>query len=254
MKLPVLSFLTAAFLVVGISTHGRADWDLRIGFANSGWGRITTSPSTSGGNEFISTGVAGNFSDVTILGPSNPPVTLTAHDRNLAILGGGIPNSVLQEGDNFAYNLNLQLGSKFVKWSGTAVNTFSLGDLSNPVAVVNSPPAPPPPPFVPPVYDIFAEYTSGFQSVTFTFNGNPLNSITKNTATGTLLWSEISSFVTVGAINSVNVVVTDETGTANDSFDLDVFSPSAIPEPSSMLLLGAFGAGYVGWRRRRRKS
>ncbi|MBN8600712.1 MAG: PEP-CTERM sorting domain-containing protein [Planctomycetes bacterium] len=241
MRLPVWGLLITVLSSFVPMQKANADWDLRIQFPNDGWGRVTTSLS---GNYVSNT--AGTFYDVTVPQPPNSSLVLTAHERNLQILSG-VNDSALQFGNDFSYNLSLQLGSKFDQWSGEAVNTFPILDLQQKTIAINQPLFTP----IDGIYEVNANYTSGFQNVKFTFNGNPLNSITKNTTSGTLSWSEISSFVTLGN-NTVSVLVTDETGSVNDSFDLDVFSPSGVPEPSSLLLVGAFGAGYIGWRRRRR--
>jgi hypothetical protein len=242
MRLPAWGLLIMLLSVFVPSQRLNADWDLRIEFPSDGWGRVTTN---LGGN-YVSN-AAGTFYDVSIPQPPNLSVVLTAHERNLQVLSG-VSNSNLQFGNDFSYNLGLQLGSKFDQWSGEAVNLFPILDLQQKSITINQPLFAP----IDGVFEVSAEYISGFQDVKFTFNGNPANTITKSTTSGTLLWSEISSFVTLGN-NTVSVLVTDDTGSVTDSFDLDVFTPSSIPEPSSMLLLGAFGAGYVGWRRRRRK-
>jgi hypothetical protein len=66
-------------------------------------------------------------------------------------------------------------------------------------------------------------------------------------------WSSLAGQIAVGETKLFNVKIVDKTGNNFFAgFDVTV-SSTAVPEPSSFVLLSVAAAGYFGIRRRKRK-
>lgn len=167
---------------------------------------------------------------------------------------------------------NTVLGSKFVEWTGTFVpsvdpndpqpqdptnNTYLIYQPSNPLEVKN----------------IQANFSSaiadvGIDTIEFNFDGqvtstavsqwnftgddDPLNPSPFGQTNIRINWSSLAGQISIGETKLVNISIVDNTGNLFlTGFDLTV-SSTAVPEPSSFVLLGVAAGGYFGFRRRRK--
>ncbi|MBN8600714.1 MAG: PEP-CTERM sorting domain-containing protein [Planctomycetes bacterium] len=206
---------------------------------------------------------------------ANDFAKLVAIPTSIDITGVSSPVVALQQGDNLKLDLPTILGSKFIEWTGSFVPSIDPNDpnpepqdpTDNTYFVYQPVPSE--------VKSIQANFSSdiasvGIDEVAFSFDGqntwvmasewnftgdDDLNlppSFSGNT-TIVMNWDDLMSQVIVGQLNPVNLRITDKTGSQFfDGFDLDVFTPSSVPEPSSIVLLSLSAAVFLGVRSRRR--
>lgn len=206
---------------------------------------------------------------------ANDFARLVAIPTTIDIADVSSPVISLREGDRLQLELQTILGSKFIEWTGSFVPSVDPNDpnpepqdSTNNTYFVYEP--------VPPeVKSIQANFSSdiadvGIDEVAFSFDGqnswvlasewnftgdddiNLPPSLSGKTVI-VMNWDDLMSRVIVGQLNPVNFRITDKTGAQFfDGFQLDVFSPSSVPEPSSFVILSLSAAVYLGFRNRRR--
>jgi hypothetical protein len=184
------------------------------------------------------------------------------------------PDITIGAGSDLVITLtNTVLGSKFIEWTGSALSSTNPSDsdyqdpTSNAYTVFK--PANPAD-----VKNIQANFSSaiaevGIDTVSFTIDGqstsapvslwnftgddDPLNPSFMGETIIQINWSSLAGQIAIGETKLFNVNIVDKTG--NNflaGFDVTV-SSTAVPEPSSFVLLSVAAAGYFGIRRRKRK-
>jgi len=213
---------------------------------------------------------------------STPPSSLqvTGTQANLVALpeifdADPLPaNITIGAGSDLVITLtNTVLRSKFIEWTGSALsstnpsdsdyqnptsNNYSVFEPTNPLEVKN----------------IQANFSSAIADVgidtiefnvdgqatsfavsqwNFTGDDDPLNPSPFGDTIIQINWSSLVGQIAIGETKLVNISILDRTGYSFiTGFDLTV-SSTAVPEPSSFVLLGVTAAGYFGFRRRKRK-
>lgn len=192
--------------------------------------------------------------------------TLVAQPKPLKI--DGVPSGImLPFGNDIELDLATTLGSKFLEWTGSAIQP---GDPQSPSSqnyvisgsggVTKSITAN----FSTDIGDVnIFSIEFGFmgQSVwipatswNYTGDDGPIPSLTGNTLI-TLAWGDFVSLIDLNNTNHVDVLITDIAGkTVQDSFDLDVSPASAVPEPSSLVLVAVAAGGLLGRTARVRRK
>lgn len=234
-------FLFPALLVGLISCRG-AFGDFQID--------LNIDPDGSGKVEHIETGNI--YSSDTLFNVTGASALLTAYANTLQL--GSVADQTINDGDNLVINVGTQLGSEFKEWLGGLVNLSD--DRTTPSLSFLDPL---PDPFVG-VSNVTAVFTPhNLTSAQVRFNGGAwqnASSFLYSTGNTNIVanWSLLSGSGVSGNGNGVEFRLFDSKGnSAGGSFDLDVFSPSSVPEPSSLALL-AIGGALVGWRRRKMLS
>lgn len=229
-------------LLLGLITCRGAFGDFQI--------NLDISPDGSGRVEHVGTG---NFyTSDTLFNVTGSTALLTAYANSLQL--GSVADQTINDGDNLVINVGTQLGSEFKEWLGGLVNLSD--DRTTPTLSFLDPL---PDPFVG-VSDVTAVFTPhNLTQAQVRFNGGAWQNASSflYSAGNTNIvanWSLLSGSGVSGNGNGVEFRLTDSKGNfAGGGFDLDVFSPSSVPEPSSFALL-AIGGALVGWRRRKLRS
>lgn len=197
--------------------------------------------------------------------------TLVAQPEPLKI--DGVPSAItLPFGNDIELDLATTLGSKFVEWTGSAIPS---GDPDDPQDATDQ------------NYIIYgssgstesvtANFAYDFTSITiaqvlfrvdgqsswipatswnYTGDDGPIPSLTGNTLI-TLAWGDFVGLIDLNNTNHVEFEIQDGVGnTVLAGFDLDVNSPSAVPEPSCLVLVAVAAGGLLGrrWRKVRLKG
>lgn len=197
--------------------------------------------------------------------------TVVAQSEPLEI--DGVPSAItLPFGNDIELDLTTTLGSKFLEWTGSAIPSINpddpldLQDATDQAYVIYSAPNL--------TQSVTANFSTdladvGIDQVLFSFDGQNswvpatswnftgddglIPSLTGNTLI-TLAWSDFVALIDLNNTNRVDVQITDKVGNSFlDSFDLDV-SPTAVPEPSSLVLVALAAGSLARAARVRRKG
>ncbi len=239
MKISML-LTVITFCVVGPACPVHADFNFDLDFVGNG---KVTKQSPAPVQIFTA--------DTNNISVTGSVATLVASGRSIS--PGNISDQSLQVGNGLNIALtNLVQGTKFDQWSGDGIpnvigdpTPFNptlnynavAGGLGNPKLVV-----------------AFSNLTIN-STVGFSVNGNLING-TLSGSNAMLTWAALSPYLKpVGQKNDITLTLSDSQGSGSSEFDLDVFSPSSVPEPTSFMLLGGvLGAGLLTRRRLRRKG
>ncbi len=247
----------AVFLVLllGRSDIARAEFTLDLSFSGVGTVQVISPPLSQQ-----------YFSDSSITVPNS---TVLLVGSGLAPTVTGIPSSVtVPFGGDININLGTTLGTKFVRWSGSSIpfdtpeeqelaqdRTYSLTNSADDPKFVT------------------ANFSSAFadveiDQVNFWIFGSssptPVSSWSFS-GSGTLLpriegttsiridWSSFAGVIDINSTNNVQIEIIDKVGNiVGAGFDLDV-SPTAVPEPSSIVLMAVVAGGLCAARVRRKE-
>jgi hypothetical protein len=198
-----------------------------------------------------------DFFDWSTIAPPGTQVTtpqsVTSFNGTNAVLVGNIDGSpFLTEQEGFTWTGNFDYGESLI-WTGNAAQ-FGVGGIG-PMAMV----------FAVPVgsvgFEIMADFYGTFTAslTAFDVNGNALFTYTNTNGVSNGLEDGSALFMGLGdlsgsKISSVEFTITSSVGTfANDDFAIDDASigSTAVPEPSSLMLLGSGLLGLATVARRK---
>ena len=246
----------AVFLVLllGRSDIARAEFTLDLSFSGVG----TVLVAVPGGATYFS-------SPASILVPADD-ATLVAMSEDAIF--DGLPSSLtLPFGQNINLTLDTTFNSVFVRWSGASIPLLTPEDEENaksPSYLLEGSTGT--------TQNVTANFSTdlayaGIATIDFSFDGQnwisatswnftgddgPVPSNTGDTLIG-LAWADFVGSIDLDNSNRVELRIIDKVGTEYyDGFDLDV-SPTAVPEPSSVVLMAVVAGGLCAARVRRKE-
>lgn len=252
-------WLAICVLLVTCSVPARADFTLDLSLNGAGSVLVISGSGTN------------TYTTNSMINITSASATVVAQPEPLEI--DGVPSAItLPFGNDIELDLTTTLGSKFLEWTGTAIPSINpddpldLQDATDQAYVIYSAP------------NLTQSVTANFSTdladvaidqVLFSFDGQnswvpatswnftgddgPIPSLTGNTLI-TLAWGDFVALIDLNNTNRVDVQITDKVGNSFlDSFDLDVNSAAAVPEPSSLVLV-ALAAGCLGRAARVRRK
>lgn len=239
----MLSFrplLLALLCTLSINAVGYGDFQLNLQFVGMGSVSLLDANGTrtfSAANPLIEVnGTIGKLS------ASN---NVLGFDKTLG--GLNVTGKTINANQNLQIGLtNYVVGTSFIEWSGNG-NTVYGGGTSPDFEFNQLPGADDPS-----VADWFAtaKYATLSTNAQFIINGTSKNAVITGSNVS-LDWSSFNSLLLPGGQNNlVTLVLNNGRETVqSEQFELDVFSPSSVPEPSALVLLTFAISGYVSRKR-----
>lgn len=232
----LIALLLACVSLFGL---GRAQADFLVSLEVTGNGSIRNDKTGllyGHGQSFTMTGTSGTITAI--------PVGLTI---------GSVADQSINFGDDLVLNISTTLGSKFKKWENISPIEIPAPDESNPTLLLSGSlgSATARAVFSSSVADVGINSAKlSLDNGATWFNASSFSYSSGNTL-ATFSWSDlVANGAVVGANPNVLVQLGDLVNNTDDSgFDLDVFTPSSVPEPTGFILAGLVAGLYARFRR-----
>lgn len=227
-------------LIVVHSKSLHAEFVLDLSMTGPGEVLVITPPDATTYSSNVTLNVTSGFAGLVAV---TEPIKMT-----------GVPTSIiLSPGGDIELDLGTTLASNFVNWSGPAISsterTYVISGPDNSIQAVTA------------TFDYdfsrigiatiefsFDSQGSWIPATSWNYTGDdgPIPSIHGNTLIS-LEWGDFVSLIDLNNTNQVDFLVTDMVGNRfSKSFALEVNSASAVPEPSSLMLLALAAGGLLG--------